>query len=118
MQIRMPMPVDPPTIQRTTLRGFTLVELLVVIGIIALLIGILMPALSKARDQARSTQCMSNQRQIFTCMMMFVNEHKGLPPGSDSKDNSGNQLTPPTAPQGLGVGQLISASQALADSAL
>jgi prepilin-type N-terminal cleavage/methylation domain-containing protein len=57
--------------------GFTLVELLVVIGIIALLIGILIPALSKAQQQARVTACLSNLRQLTTAWLNYANEFKG-----------------------------------------
>src|SRR5829696_7219974 len=63
-------------------RAFTLVELLVVIGIIALLISILMPALRKAREQAAGIACSSNQRQLMQAFLMFAQDHGGRLPGN------------------------------------
>jgi prepilin-type N-terminal cleavage/methylation domain-containing protein/prepilin-type processing-associated H-X9-DG protein len=58
-------------------RGFTLVELLVVIGIIALLISVLLPALNKARQAAKSTVCLTNLRQMGTAWELYLNQNKG-----------------------------------------
>ncbi|HTW94522.1 MAG TPA: prepilin-type N-terminal cleavage/methylation domain-containing protein [Tepidisphaeraceae bacterium] len=57
--------------------GFTLVELLVVIGIIALLISILLPALNKARQEAYTTQCASNMRQLALAVLQYAYDNKG-----------------------------------------
>jgi prepilin-type N-terminal cleavage/methylation domain-containing protein len=60
--------------------GFTLVELLVVIGIIALLIALLLPALGRARKQAQRVACMSNLKQLATCVILYESEYKGQMP--------------------------------------
>ncbi len=60
--------------------GFTLIELLVVIAIIAVLVGVLLPALSGAREAGRAAQCLSNHRQMFLACRAYADEHKGLGP--------------------------------------
>lgn len=61
-------------------RAFTLIELLVVIGIIALLIGILLPSLAKARETGRAVVCLANLRSITMICRSYADDYKGLSP--------------------------------------
>jgi prepilin-type processing-associated H-X9-DG protein/prepilin-type N-terminal cleavage/methylation domain-containing protein len=68
--------------RRAARSGFTLVELLVVIGIISLLISMLLPALNKARQAANTVACLSNERQIGQAFFMYASENKGCLPNA------------------------------------
>ncbi len=65
-------------------QGFTLIELLVVIAIIAILAAILFPVFAKAREKARQTSCMNNQRQIALAVMMYAQDHDETLPAADT----------------------------------
>src|SRR5579871_2934878 len=65
----------PKTMRRRP--GFTLVELIIVLGIIVLLISILLPAINRAREQARRVECLSNIRQLTIAYLNYAYEHKG-----------------------------------------
>jgi len=68
------------TAQGRRRHGFTLVELLVVVGLVTVLISLLLPALGNARKAAYATACASNLRQMGTAWVMYVSEHKGRLP--------------------------------------
>lgn len=86
-------------------RGFTLVELLVVIGIIAVLISILLPTLARARQTANLVSCQSNFRQVYGAVMFYANENKGYLPWSSCQPNWG--------PSGTNAGTFYELSELL-----
>lgn len=83
---------SPPAPRAAQSRGFTLIELLVVVAIIAILAGMLLPALARARDKGRAAVCQSNLRQLIIAATLYDQEHNEFPIGWDS---SAGQMKPP-----------------------
>lgn len=84
---------------RSEFKGFTLIELLVVVSIIALLVSILLPSLSRAREQAKQVLCLNNVRQLTVGMLMYTNDYERMmdirPLGDHDTGKWGGRLCPP-----------------------
>lgn len=88
-------PTDHPTADAVrSPRGFTLIELLVVIAIIAVLAGMLLPALGRAKARAQVTSCQSNQRQIALALVFYALDNRGFFPPRADQNRWPTQLQP------------------------
>src|SRR5437867_3572459 len=69
--------------------AFTLIELLVVIAVIAILSGLLLPAIGKAKAKATAAVCLNNLKQLQTCWQMYVDDHDGFVPPNRAGNTDG-----------------------------
>jgi prepilin-type N-terminal cleavage/methylation domain-containing protein/prepilin-type processing-associated H-X9-DG protein len=84
----------PKRSDRSLLSGFTLIELLVVIAIIAILAGLLLPALAKAKTKAQGIMCMNNGRQLMLAWRLYVEENRDLLPFAYVDEDPNNKNYP------------------------
>jgi prepilin-type N-terminal cleavage/methylation domain-containing protein len=94
--------MKPPP--RSSIRAFTLIELLVIIAIIAILAAMLLPALSGAKQRARQTHCINNQKQLALAFHMYANDNNDAIVGYDNGDwtyGGGGFWIPPGGLAGL-----------------
>lgn len=95
---------------KTPDRGFTLVELLVVVAIIGILTALLLPAVNSARESARRTSCANNMRQIGLGIINYEATHNQYPPGRIGCDDTGDRRAIRQCPPGLSSDQKTAAS--------
>ncbi|MEZ6097874.1 MAG: DUF1559 domain-containing protein [Pirellulaceae bacterium] len=99
----------PPSRWRP-LAGFTLVELLVVIAIVGVMVALLLPAVNAAREAARKTACINNQRQIGLALRNYESAARKFPPGRTGCDDTGDRMDHAVCPPGLPAVAKVGAS--------